>query len=182
MDGKKILVGITGGIAAYKVCSLVNMLISKKTVVRVVMTESAKKFITPLTFQSLTNQPVYDDLWNPLDPFFIEHISISHWPDIIVIAPATANTIGKIANGLADNLLTTIISASLPDIKIILCPAMNSNMWNNPMFQKNLKTLKDTTKFLIVEPRSGVLACRDNGIGKIADNDEIIKEIEKILL
>lgn len=181
LKNKKILIGVTGGIAAYKTCSLVNSLIKEGAEVRVVMTESAKQFVTLLTFQALTNHPVYDDLWSPVDLHTVEHISLSHWADLIVISPATANTIGKMAVGLADNLLTTIVLASLPDIKILITPAMNTNMWNNQIVQKNIKTLVDTKKFLFVEPRSGVLACRDEGKGKIAGTDDIIEHITQIL-
>lgn len=181
LKNKKILIGVTGGIAAYKTCSLVNSLISQGAEVRIVMTDGAKHFITPLTFQALTNHPVYDDLWKPTDQNTVEHISLSHWPDLIIISPATANTIGKMAFGLADNLLTTIILASLPKTKILVAPAMNTNMWNNPLVQKNIKTLEDTKKFVFVEPRSGVLACRDEGKGKIAETEDIIKKTEALL-
>jgi phosphopantothenoylcysteine decarboxylase/phosphopantothenate--cysteine ligase len=181
LDEKKILLGVTGGIAAYKACTLVNMLIARKAQVRVVMTENSKKFVTPLTFEALSNHPVYDDLWNSIDKHSIEHISLSHWPDIIIISPATANTIAKIALGLADNLLTTIVLASLPKIKVIIAPAMNSNMWCNDLVQKNINILKKIDKFEFIEPRSGILACRDEGKGKIADNEVIMNFVEKIL-
>lgn len=178
---KKILVGVTGGIAAYKTCSLVNSLISQGAEVRVVMTNNAKQFVTPLTFQALTNHPVYDDLWSSVDSHTVEHISLSHWADVIVISPATANTIGKMAMGLADNLLTTIVLASLPDVKVLVAPAMNTNMWDNKLVQKNIKTLEDTGKFFFVEPRSGVLACRDEGKGKIAEVDDILEQVVKMV-
>ncbi|MFA6314786.1 MAG: bifunctional phosphopantothenoylcysteine decarboxylase/phosphopantothenate--cysteine ligase CoaBC [Candidatus Paceibacterota bacterium] len=178
--GKKILVGVTGGIAAYKTCSLVNILIAKGAEVRVVMTDNAKKFIAPLTFQALTNHPVYDDLWQPVDQNIVEHITLSHWPNIILIMPATANTISKLSIGLADNLLTTIILASLQTIKVVVVPAMNSLMWENPITQNNIKSLEQLDKFVFVEPRSGILACRDEGKGKIAENDEIVKVVESL--
>ncbi len=178
---KKVLVGVTGGIATYKSCSLVNALISQGAEVRVVMTDNAKKFVSAHTFQVLTNHPVYDDLWRPVDQNTVEHISLAHWPDVIVIAPATANTISKIALGMADNLLTTVILASLPKTKIVIAPAMNTNMWENPLVQKNIKVLQEMSKFIFVEPRSGVLACRDEGKGKIAENDDIIKILESAI-
>ena len=180
LKSKKILVGVTGGIAAYKICSLVNMLIKEGAEVRIVMTESAIKFVTPLTFQSLTNHHVYTDLWNSKDEDSIEHISLSRWPDVIVIAPATANTIAKIAHGRADNLLTTIVLAAKPAIKIIVAPAMNTLMWENPATQTNITYLKDNGK-IILDPREGVLACRDEGAGKIADTEAIIDTIKKAL-
>jgi len=181
LKNKKILVGVTGGIAAYKTCSLVNLLISQGAEVRVVMTDCAKRFVTPLTFQALTNHPVYDDLWQQIDQNTVEHISLSHWADLIVISPATANTIGKMAMGLADNLLTTIVLASLPKTKILVAPAMNTHMWENQLVQNNIKTLEGTKKFSFVEPRSGVLACRDEGKGKIAETEDIIKQIESLI-
>ena len=181
LKNKKILVGVTGGIAAYKACSLVNLLISQGAEVRVVMTDCAKRFITPLTFQALTNHPVYDDLWQQIDQNTVEHISLSHWADLIIISPATANTIGKMAMGLADNLLTTIVLASLPKTKILVAPAMNTHMWENQLVQKNIKILEGTKKFSFVEPRSGVLACRDEGKGKIAETEDIIKQVETLI-
>ena len=180
LKDKKILVGITGGIAAYKSCSLINYLIKEGAIVRVIMTEAAKQFVTPLTFQALTNHPVYDDMWKPINPHEVEHISLSHWPDLIIISPATANTIGKMALGLADNLLTTVVLASLPEIEILVVPAMNTNMWNNPLVKNNIETLTKLDKFKFVEPRSGILACRDEGKGKIASSEEIIKKVLEI--
>lgn len=180
LKNKKILVGISGGIATYKTCSLVSTLISNGADVRVVMTDNAKQFVTPLTFQALTNHPVYDNMWKTVDPYTVEHISLSHWSDIIIIAPATANIIGKMAYGLADDLLTTIVLASLPSTKIVIAPAMNNVMWDNIFTQRNIKILLDTKKFIMVEPRSGILACRDEGKGKIASTEDIIKCAESI--
>ncbi|MEI6304645.1 MAG: bifunctional phosphopantothenoylcysteine decarboxylase/phosphopantothenate--cysteine ligase CoaBC [Candidatus Taylorbacteria bacterium] len=179
LHNKKILVGVTGGIAAYRACSLVSRLLGEGAEVRVVMTDSAKKFVTQLTFQALTNHPVYDDLWNIKDENSVEHISVSHWADLIVVAPVTANTIAKFAHGIADNLLTTIVLARLPNVKVVLAPAMNVNMWNNSMVQKNVALIKDTKEFIVIEPRSGVLACRDEGKGKIADVEDILDIVVK---
>ncbi|MEI8249071.1 MAG: bifunctional phosphopantothenoylcysteine decarboxylase/phosphopantothenate--cysteine ligase CoaBC [Candidatus Taylorbacteria bacterium] len=181
LKDKKILVGVTGGIAVYKTCTLVNMLISEGADVRVVMTDNAKKFVTPLTFQALTNRVVYEDIWKSTDQNTIEHISLSHWADLIVVSPITANTIGKIVHGLADNLLTTLIIASLPHTKIVLAPAMNNNMWDSLFVQENIKKLRDHDQYVLIEPRSGILACRDEGKGNIASNEEIIKTIESLL-
>lgn len=181
LKGKKIIVGVTGSIAVYKSCSLVNNLLAEGAEVRVVMTESAKQFVTPLTFQSLTNHPVYDDLWNPADLHTVEHISLSHWADVVVVAPITANTLAKLSFGMADNLLTTIVLASLATTKIILAPAMNVCMWDNPLTQENIARLTKTQRFTFVDPRSGVLACRDEGKGKIAETKDIIDSIIKSL-
>lgn len=180
LKNKKVLVGVTGGIAAYKACSLVNLFIKEDAEVRVMMTEAATKFVTPLTFQSLTNHPVYTDMWKPIDEHSVEHISLSHWPDAIIIAPATANTIAKIAYGIADNLLTTIVLAAKPDTKIIVAPAMNTFMWENDVTKRNIATIKKDGK-IIVDPREGVLACRDEGAGKIAENNMIVEAVKKVL-
>ena len=181
LKNKKILVGVTGGIAVYKTCTLINMLIKEGAEVRVVMTNAAKQFVSPLTFQSLTNNHVYDDMWKPADNTIIEHISVSRWSDIIVISPITANTISQLAHGMADNLLTTIVLASPPQIKVLIAPAMNVNMWENPLTQNNLKILQNISKFVLVDPRTGILACRDEGKGKIAESTDIFEEILKIV-
>ena len=181
MKNKKILIGITGGIAAYKTCSLVNMFIKEGADVRVVMTEAATKFVAPLTFQSLTNHVVYRDMWQTYNKDEVEHISLAKWADIIVISPATANTIGKITLGLADNLLTTVVMATPKDTPILIVPAMNTNMWNNPLVQKNIEILLKDKKYAFMDPRKGILACRDEGEGKIADNNDILEKAKEIL-
>jgi len=160
---------------------LVTCLLKEGYDVKVMMTDGATKFVSPLTFQALTNHAVYTDMWNIQNPEEVEHISLAKWADAVVIAPATANTISKIANGLADNFLTTIILATPSKTPIILAPAMNTQMWLNPMTQKNIDTLKTFDKYNIVNPREGKLACRDEGAGKIADIEAIIFEIKEIL-
>jgi len=182
MKDKKILIGVTGGIAAYKTCSLVNMFLKEGADVKVVMTHGATKFVTPLTFQSLTNHPVYLDMWQTYNKEEVEHISLAKWADIMVISPATANIIGKIAHGIADNLLTTVVMALPKETSVLIVPAMNTNMWENSIVQKNIDTLKKDKKYLFMETREGILACRDEGSGKIADNEDILKEAKKILL
>lgn len=175
LQNKKILVGVTGGIAAYKTATLVNMFLKAGADVRVVMTEAATKFITPLTFQTLTNHAVYVDQWQTVDPNLVEHIFLARWPDAIVITPATANTISKIAHGLADNLLTTIVLATPEKTPVIIAPAMNTEMWNNKTTQENLKKIDTEKKYSLVSPRSGLLACRIEGPGKIAEAEKIIE-------
>jgi phosphopantothenoylcysteine decarboxylase/phosphopantothenate--cysteine ligase len=181
MKNKKILVGITGGIAAYKACSLVNMFLKEGANVRVIMTEAATKFVASLTFQTLTNHPAYIDMFRAYNKEEVEHISLAEWADIFIISPATANTIGKIANGIADNLLTTVIMALPEETPVLIAPAMNTNMWNNPFVQKNIKALAGNKKYVFLKPKKGVLACRTEGEGKIADNKDIINEAKKIL-
>jgi len=182
MKNKKILIGVTGGIAAYKTCSLINMFLKEGADVKVIMTNGATKFVSPLTFQSLTNHPVYVDMWQTYNKEEVEHISLAKWADIMVISPATANIIGKIANGLADDLLTTVIMALPKETPVLIAPAMNTNMWENPIVQRNVESLSKDKKYKFIDPRKGVLACRDEGSGKIADNEDIFEEVQKILL
>lgn len=177
LSGKKIILGVTGGIAAYKSAELVRGLIKKKAVVRVVMTESAARFVTPLTFEVLSQNKVCTDLWDS-DSSEIDHIAISAESDIFIIAPATANTIGKIANGLADNILTNLFLAFKGSV--FICPSMNSNMYLHPSVRSNMKTLRDRGSYLI-EPEFGDLACGEEGIGRLPEPDSIIRGIEYFL-
>ena len=182
MKGKKIIVGITGGIAAYKACSLINLFLKDGADVKVIMTPSATKFVTPITFQTLTNHAVYVDMFEIINKEEVEHISLAKWADIFIIIPASANTIGKIANGIADNLLTTVIMALPQKTKVIIVPAMNTEMWNNPIIQNNITSLKKINKkYFFIDPEEGILSCRDIGVGKIADN-EVILEKTRLLL
>jgi len=177
MKNKNILIGITGGIAAYKICDLINLLRKEKSNVRVILTETAQKFITPLTIQTLTDNYVYTDMFDSPE---IEHVSLANWAHIILIAPATANTISKIATGLADNLLTTTVMATPKDTPVIIAPAMNTNMWYNPIVQDNIKRLKKISKkYIFVEPKIGRLACGDFGKGPLAEIKDILFTIKK---
>lgn len=180
LRNKKIIIGVTGSVAAYKACYLVNVLIKNGCDVKVVMTDSAAKFIGAATFQALTNHPVYTDLWNPFNLDSIEHITLAQWADAIVIAPVTSHTISKIACGLCDNFLTAVVAASLPKTPVIIAPAMNVNMWNNEFFQANYQKLKKNKRFFLINPRDGILACRETGKGKIASTESIVECLKKI--
>src|SRR5680860_262152 len=174
MKNKKILIGVSGGIAVYKTCILVNNLLKSGADVKVIMTEAATKFVSPLTFQALTNHAVYIDMFKIVNKEEVEHISLAKWADVLVISPATANTIAKIALGIADNLLTTVTMALPKNTKVVFVPAMNSSMWENPITQKNVSILeKIGDKYIFVSPREGILACRDKGRGKIAKEESI---------
>jgi len=180
IKNKNILIGITAGIAAYKICDLINLLRKEKANIRVIMTEAAQKFITPLTIQTLAAHPVYADMFNTISKGDIEHISLASWGNIILIAPATANTIGKIAAGLADNLLTTVVMAAPKNTPIIIAPAMNTNMWENHIVQDNIKRLRQISKkYIFVEPKVGRLACGDIGEGPLAEIEDILSVIKK---
>ena len=178
LKGKKILLGVTGGIAAYKAAELTRGLVKLGAQVKVIMTENASEFITPLTLQTLSGNPVYKDMFTLLEWSEIGHIALADYADLIVIAPATANVIGKIASGLADDLLTTTIMAT--KAPVLFCPAMNSNMFNNPIVQRNMIELTERG-YPFIQPASGELACKVEGQGRLPDPAEIIEAIEDIL-
>lgn len=177
LSGKRILIGITGGIAAYKVCSLIREFIKLNADVKVILTPNAKNFVTETTLMTLSQNPVFTEEfdsynWRP------EHISLSE-SDLFIIAPATANTMGKIANGICDNLLTSIAAAfSNP---ILIAPAMNCNMWQNPLIQKNIETLKSLPNFSFINPEHGYLACGYEGNGRMAEAEKIKNEALRLL-
>lgn len=169
LSGKTILVGITGGIAAYKICELIRMYKRNGANVKVILTPNALKFVTELTLQNLSQNKVYVHEF-AIEDYKPEHISLADEADIFVIAPATANTISKLANGICDNLLTSIACAYKKPI--VLAPAMNCNMWDNPIIQDNLKKLT-AQNYKIISPESGFLACGYEGQGRLAGLDKI---------
>lgn len=172
LSGKNILVAITGGIAAYKICELIRMYKRANANVRVVCTPSALHFVTKLTLQNLSQNEVGIEEFSP-EQYKPEHISYADEADIMVIAPATANTIGKIANGICDNLLTSIACAFTKPI--LIAPAMNCGMWNNKFVQENVSKLKNAG-FTILEPESGFLACGYEGKGRLCSLEEIFNK------
>lgn len=175
---KTIVVGVTGGIAAYKTAELVSRLVKKGYDVYVVMTSSAQEFVAPLTFRTLSGNPVLTDMFEEPKTWNVQHVSLGEKADLFLIVPATANMIGKIAHGLADDLLsTTVLAATCP---VLLAPAMNVNMWNNPIFQDNIKRLMQFG-YHIVEPGTGRLACGTTGKGRLADLEEIEQKVEQLL-
>ena len=176
LENKNILIGITGGIAAYKICTLIRLYKKSGANVRVILTPNALNFVTKLTLQTLSNNEVYVDNFD-VDNFKPEHISLCDEADIFVIAPATANTISKIANGICDNLLTTTACAF--NKPILLAPAMNTNMWKNTFIQQNLEKLKNTG-YHIVNPGTGFLACGTTGEGRMAEVEDIYDSTVKI--
>ena len=181
IKNKKILIGVTAGIAIYKICSLVRLFLKNGAQVKVVMTENATRLVSPTTFQALTNSQVYVSMFPPTDPNALDHINLAKWADIFVLAPATANTIGKIANGICDNLLTTIIVALPEKTPLIIAPAMNVNMWENPFVQENIKKLKKRKNLFIIEPAKGILAEGVVGKGRMVEIEEIFKFVKKFL-
>lgn len=178
LEGKKIILGITGGIPAYKSADLASKLVQAGAQVFVVMTKAAQEFITPLTFRALTGQPVRTEIFEPASPFPLQHISLAQMADVVVIAPATANTIAKLAAGLADEMLClTVLSTKAP---IILAPAMDSDMYENPATQENLSKLK-ARGFHIFGPAYGRLASGRIGWGRMEEPERIIGFIRWVL-
>lgn len=178
LKGKNILVGVTGGIACYKACDLVSRLRKLGASVDVIMTENATKFVSPLTFETLSARPVTTDTFSRECPWEVEHIALAKKADLVVIAPATANIIAKLAYGIADDMLsTTCLAATAP---IIICPAMNTAMLHAPITVENIAKLK-ARGVEFVDSACGMLACGDVGDGRLADTDNIVNAITKTL-
>ncbi|MFH1061478.1 MAG: flavoprotein [Candidatus Omnitrophota bacterium] len=175
---KEILIGVTGGISAYKACELVRDLMKKGYAVSVMMTKQATEFITPLTFRALTNQPVCVDMFGEDTQWDPCHISLADRADLVAVVPATANFIGKLANGICDDIASCVIMAT--KAKILIAPAMNDNMYSHPAFNQNLDKLKKFG-YKIVSPIKGALACGRTGMGHLAPIKIISQEIEKLL-
>ena len=176
--GKRIVLGVTGGIAAYKAATVCSRLVQAGALVDVVMTEAAQKFISQLTFQALTHRPIYTDMFHIPDGENIPHIVLADSADLLLIAPATANTIGKVANGLADNLLSAIALAT-PAPKL-MAPAMETDMWRHPATQRNVATLKGWG-IEFIGPAAGRLASGAMGEGRLVEPDEIVAAAQMIL-
>ncbi|MDR3111995.1 MAG: hypothetical protein LBU55_02345 [Elusimicrobiota bacterium] len=178
IQNKNIILGVCGGIAAYKVCGLIRTLVKLGANVECVLTENAKKFVTPLTLQTLSKNRVYADMFESIDRWEIEHISLAKKADIIVVVPATAEIISSLACGRADNLVSSLILASKS--KILICPAMNSNMFSHKSVQNNIEILKSYS-YQICGPQKGELACSETGCGRLADIETITDKIESLL-
>ena len=174
LKGKTVVIGVSGGIAVYKACDVVSRLKKLNANVHVIMTKSATEFVTPLTFQSLSQNYVVSDMFEEPKTWDVEHISLAKKADVFLIAPATANVIGKVANGIADDMLTTTVMATTG--KVLIAPAMNTNMYRNPILQRNISILKELG-YNFVDPDSGRLACGDIGEGKLASPEKIVDAV-----
>ena len=172
--GKRVALGITGGIAAYKSAELVRLLVKEGASVQVAMTEAATHFVTPTTFQALSGKQVFTDAWNAEPDNGMAHINLSREADLLLVAPASANYLGKIANGIADNLLTTLTLAR--DCPLFVAPAMNRQMWNNPATQRNIATLIGDG-VTVLGPDSGEQACGEIGDGRMLEPAELLAEV-----
>nr|WP_211167615.1 bifunctional phosphopantothenoylcysteine decarboxylase/phosphopantothenate--cysteine ligase CoaBC [Pseudanabaena yagii] len=175
-----VLIGISGGIAAYKVCEVVSSLAKRGVEVRVILTRSAAEFVTPLTFATLSRQPAYTDadFWQPINGRPL-HIELAEWADVFLLAPVTANTLAKLAYGMADNLLTnTVLASSCP---ILFAPAMNTTMWLQPTVQENWQKLLKDSRYTAIAPTDGILACDAVGTGRMAEPEIILEYLESFL-
>jgi phosphopantothenoylcysteine decarboxylase/phosphopantothenate--cysteine ligase len=177
MKGSKVIVGVTGGIAAYKAAELVRLLVKEGAVTQVAMTHHATKFITPLTFETLSGNRVVADMWS-LDTHPLDHITWGQDSDLIIIAPATANFIGKMAHGIGDDFLSTLVIAATA--RILVCPSMNTQMYLSQAVQENLRILK-ARGCAILEPGSGELACRTEGPGRLPQPEDIVEQARMLL-
>jgi len=174
LKGKHILVGVTGGIAAYKTATIIRLLVKDGAEVKVIMTDHAREFITPLTLATLSKNPVLTEFFNPVNGDWNSHVDLGLWSDLFLIAPATANTIAKMAGGIADNLLlTTYLSARCP---VFIAPSMDMDMLKHPSSIINIETLKAFGN-LVIEPASGELASGLSGKGRMAEPEEIVNKI-----
>jgi phosphopantothenoylcysteine decarboxylase/phosphopantothenate--cysteine ligase len=178
LKGKKVVLGVTGGIAAYKAAEFVRLLVKAEADVHVVMTQNAQKFVTPLTFQTLSGNSVASDPFALLEDARIGHIALADFAELVVILPATANITGKIANGIADDFLSSLVMATKAPVLIV--PSMNVNMWENPALQKNIQTLLERGCHLM-EPGEGELACHWYGKGRLPELSEVLEKMEDLL-
>lgn len=178
-SGKNIVIGVTGGIAVYKAVDLVSRLKKLGAEVNVIMTESAREFVMPLTFQTISNNPVAIDTFAPPQKWSVEHISLAQKADLFMIVPATANIIGKMANGIADDMLSTTVMAT--KAPVLIAPAMNTGMYENVIVQDNIKKLK-SFGYEFVGPGAGFLACGDIGAGRLIEAETIISKAEGLLI
>ena len=176
--GKNIVIGVCGGIACYKAVDIVNTLVKEGNNVDVIMTKNAMEFVTPLTFQTLSKNSVITDMFDKVDKWDIEHISLAKKADVFLIVPASANIIGKIANGIADDMLSTTVMATRASV--IIAPAMNTAMWENKIVQNNIEKLKNYG-YKVLDTDEGLLACKDIGSGKLMPVDIIVDEVKEVL-
>jgi phosphopantothenoylcysteine decarboxylase/phosphopantothenate--cysteine ligase len=177
LAGKRILLGVTGGIAAYQAADLIGMFRSRLADTRVIMTEAATRFITPLTLETISGHRVTVGMFAEGDHSRVEHIALARFADLAVVAPATANFIGKVAGGIADDMLTTVIMAM--KAPVVICPAMNDNMWLNPIVQENVRKLK-AHGYPFVDPEYGEMACGGEGWGRLARLDVILRTVIRV--
>ena len=177
-DGLNILLGVSGGIAAYKAVELARRMSLAGAAIKTVMTTNACRFVQPMSFEAVTHSVVFTSLWRSPEDYNISHISLVEWADMVVVAPATANIIGKVANGICDEILSTILCVCW-DKPTLLAPAMNEKMWTNPAVQNNVKAIRDIG-FELIGPEEGSLACGTKGLGRMSEPTDILEAAERI--
>ena len=178
---RRIAVALTGGIACYKTATLVSRLAQAGADVRVLMTEPATRFITPLTLQSLSGKAVLTSIWQVDDQPDSQHVGVARWCDLMIIAPATASTLARLAAGLAEDVVSLVACALPRATPVILAPAMNEQMWQNPVTQRNVATVRDTLGYHLVGPDEGWQACRTAGPGRMAEPEAIFDAVVQTL-
>lgn len=182
LTGKKILIGLSGGIACYKTATLVSRLVQRDADVRVIMTDAATKFITPLTLQSLSGHPVLTGIWQHDDRPDSQHVGLARWCDVFCIAPCSADMIAKLAHGLTPDLVSLTASALPAETPLLLAPAMNADMWANPICQRNLSLLRELLPNLSeIGPDEGWQACRTQGGGRMSEPEAIRDKIAELI-
>jgi phosphopantothenoylcysteine decarboxylase/phosphopantothenate--cysteine ligase len=175
LDGLKVLLAVTGGVAACKAVQLAGRLARAGAAVRTVMTDAACRLVGPKSFEAVTGMGVYTDMWQMGPPDSIGHVKLADWAEVVVVAPATADVIAKIANGICDDLASTVVCACW-GTSVILAPAMNDRMWKNPAVQSNVKRLVEAG-YTVVGPEKGPLACGREGVGRMSEPEKIIEQI-----
>ena len=181
LTGKSILVALTGGVACYKTATVVSRLSQRGAQVTVLMTQAATRFVAPLTFESLSGRPVHTSQWQQIERHDSQHIALARSANLMVIAPASANTIAKLATGLCDNIVTTVVCALPQNVPVLLAPAMNAQMWEHPVTQRNMRTLNDLPMYQTVGPETGWQACRTQGPGRMSEPPAILEAIDRLL-
>ena len=183
LEGTNVLLGVTSGVAIYKACALIGRLRYMGADVKVVMTQNSTELITAQYFAELTSNPVAVEMFAPIEQHEVQHISLAKWASVVVIYPATYNIIGKIANGVADDMLTTVIAAVPAREKfVVIAPAMNTVMWENPILERNMTYLKSIGNYRFIPPTSGKLACGDEGVGKLVEPAVVTDYLEKLFV
>lgn len=178
IEGLKVLLGVSGGVAAFKAVDLASKLTAAGAEVRTVMTDSACRLVGPKSFEAVTGSAVYTDLWAAAEDHKIGHVALAQWADVVVVAPATANIIGKVANGICDDLLSTVLCTCWSKPTLV-APAMNSDMWANPAVRHNVAAIKKMS-FEVMGPERGRLACGVEGAGRMSEPQDILGAIEKV--
>ena len=177
---RKVIVALSGGIACFKSATIVSKLVQQGAEVRVLMTEGAQKFVTPLTLQSLSGSSVITSIWQAVDRPDAQHIGLARWCDLLIIAPASANTIAKIATGITDDVVSLTTCALPKETPVLIAPAMNADMWANPIVQRNVATIQQVLGYKTVGPESGWQACRTEGAGRMSEPEAIVETAKQL--